>query len=136
MIENRFLIKVYFFSQFMTCLATFLLQKCFEMVFVKFRRSSNGGVSSMSKLPFLNFAYDTFPIYHTNVPSCFSNVLFSEKQRIACVKNGAFYPLDIPYVSLTNNKISNTQKDNQHSFFTVERALSNKYILPNSKKSF
>ena len=43
MIENCFLIAVYFFSQFTTCLLTFLFQKCFEMVFVKFRRSSAVG---------------------------------------------------------------------------------------------
>ena len=33
-----------------------------------------------------------------------------EKQRIAGVENVAFYPLDIPYVSLTNNKISKYSK--------------------------
>ena len=50
-----------------------------------------------------------------------------EKRRIAGVKNVAFYLLDISYVSLTNNKISK-YSDDQHSFFTVERALLNEYI--------
>ena len=51
-----------------------------------------------------------------------------EKQRIAGVKNVAFYPLDIPHVSLTNNKISKYSKRQSAQFFTVERALSNEYI--------
>ena len=33
-----------------------------------------------------------------------------KKQKIAGIENVAFYPLDIPYVSLTNNKISKYSK--------------------------
>ena len=51
-----------------------------------------------------------------------------EKRRIAGVENVAFYPLDIPYVSLTNNKISKYSKRQSAQFFIVERALSNEYI--------
>ena len=51
-----------------------------------------------------------------------------EKRRIAGVKNVAFYPLDIPYVNLTNNKISKYSKRRSAQFFTLERALSNEYI--------
>ena len=51
-----------------------------------------------------------------------------EKRRIAGVNNVAFYPLDIPYVSRTNNKISKYSKRRPAQFFTVERALSNEYI--------
>ena len=35
---------------------------------------------------------------------------------------------DISYVNLTNNKISKYSKRQSAQFFTVERALSNKYI--------
>ena len=52
----------------------------------------------------------------------------NEKRKIAGVKNVAFYPLDIPYISLTNNKISKYSKRRLAQFFTVERALSNEYI--------
>ena len=51
-----------------------------------------------------------------------------EKRRIAGVENVAFYPLNIPYVSLTNNKISKYSKRRSAQSFTVERALSNEYI--------
>ena len=128
MIENHFLITVYFFGQFTTCSATFLLQKCFEMVFIKFRRSSAAWCIINVKIAIFKlcklfsgcrFAYDTFPVYHANVLGCFSSFL---------VENIAFYPLDIPYVSLTNNKISKYSKRQSAHFFTVERALSNEYI--------
>ena len=52
----------------------------------------------------------------------------NKKQRIAGVENVALYPLNIPYVSLTNNKISKYSIRQSAQFFTVERALSNKYI--------
>ena len=52
----------------------------------------------------------------------------NEKRRIAGVKNVAFYPLDITYVSLTNNKTPKYSKRQSAQFFTVERALSNEYI--------
>ena len=39
-----------------------------------------------------------------------------EKRRIAGVKNVAFYPLDIQYVSLTNNKISKYSKRRSAQF--------------------
>ena len=51
-----------------------------------------------------------------------------EKRRIAGVENVAFYPLNIPYVSLTNNKISKYSKRRSAQFFTVKRALSNEYM--------
>ena len=122
----------------MICLVTFLLQKCFEMVFVKFRRFSAAGRVVDVKIaifelckPFSchRFAYDTFP--YTMQMSGLLQQLFGldEKQRIASVENVAFYPLDIPYVSLTNNKISKYSKRQSAQFFTVERALSNEYAM-------
>ena len=120
---NRFLIAVHFFRQLTTCLATFLFQKCFEMVFVKFGFSLRG-VLSMSKLPFLNFANHflavDWPMTPSPIPCKCPGLLqqlfgLNEKRRIAGVENVAFYPLDIPYVSLTNNKSQNTQKNDQHS---------------------
>ena len=89
MIENCFLIAVFFFGQFTTCLATFL-QKCFAMVFVKFRRSSAAGHVVDVKIaifelckPFScrRFAYDTFPVYYANVLGCFSSFLASIKSE-------------------------------------------------------
>ena len=51
-----------------------------------------------------------------------------EKRRIAGVEYVAFYPLDIPYVSFTNNKISKYSKRRSAQLFTIERAQSNEYI--------
>ena len=70
---KSFFIVIHFFGQFMTYMAIFLLQKCFEMVFVKFKRSSAAGCVVDVKIaifklckPFSchRFAYDTFPVYH------------------------------------------------------------------------
>ena len=41
---------------------------------------------------------------------------WARKRRIAGVENVAFYPLDIPYVSLTNNKISKYSKRSSAQF--------------------
>lgn len=43
MIENRFTIAVQFFAQLTTCFVTALLQKCYETLFVEFRRYSAVG---------------------------------------------------------------------------------------------
>ena len=91
----------------------------------------------MSKLPFLNFANHFLAVDLPMAPSPYTMQMsqllqqlfgLDEKQRIADVENVAFYPLDIPYVSLTNNKISKYSKRRSPQFFTVERALSNEYI--------
>ena len=136
MIENRFLIAVYFFGQFTTC-----WQLSFFKTALRWSSSNSEGlplrrVSSMSKLLFLNFAnhflavdslMTPFP-YKCKCPGLFQQLFgLDEKQTIAGVENVAFYPLDIPYVSLTNNKISKYSKRRSAQFFTVEKALSIEY---------
>ena len=88
----------------------------------------------MSKLPFLNFANHflavDLPITPSHIPYKCPGLLqqlfgLNKKQRIAGVENVAFYPLDIQYVSLTNNKISKYSKRRSAQFFIVERAQSN-----------
>ena len=135
MIENRFSIAVHFFGQLTTCLATF-----FKNASRWSSSNSEGlplrGVSLMSKLPFLNFANHFLAVDSPMTPSPYtmqmsraaSAFCLDEKRRIAGVENVAFYPLDIPYVNLTNNKISKYSKRRSAQFFTVERALSNEYI--------
>ena len=132
MIENRFLIAVHFFSQLTTCLATFFKNAS------RWSSSNSEGLPlwDMSKLPFLNFANHFLAVDSPMTPSPYtmqmsraaSAFCLDEKRRIAGVENIAFYPLDIPYVSLTNNKISKYSKRRSAQFFTVERALSNEYI--------
>lgn len=41
--RRNFMTAIHFFGQFTTCLVIVLLQKCFEMLFVQFRRSSASG---------------------------------------------------------------------------------------------
>ena len=85
-----FFVKIHFFGLFTTCLVTFLLQKCFEMVFIKFRRSFSAGRVVDVKIaifelckPFscCRFDHDTFLIYHANIPGCFSSFLTSMKSK-------------------------------------------------------
>lgn len=90
MIENRFMIAIHFFGQFTTCLVTVLLQKCFETLFVEFKRSSAAGrvvgvkiaIFELCKpFPYCRLAYDTFSVYVANVPGYFSSFLASMKSE-------------------------------------------------------